>query len=76
MCIRDSYKIALLNPNSKYHVSLRVSYPNDFDRAMAKAEGCLLYTSDAADDLPCVDTGGRRISKKKKQQSSSDLHRP
>ncbi|MFO1172007.1 MAG: hypothetical protein U1E49_13705 [Hyphomicrobiaceae bacterium] len=33
------YKIALLNPNSKYHVSLRVSYPNDFDRAMAKAEG-------------------------------------
>lgn len=33
------YKIALLNPNSKYHVSLRVSYPNDFDRAMAKADG-------------------------------------
>src|SRR5428012_17675 len=22
---------------------------------------CLLYTSDAADDLPCVDLGGRRI---------------
>mgnify|MGYP007068839067 CR=1 FL=1 len=28
--------------------------------------GCLLYTSDAADDLPCVDLGGRRIIKKKK----------
>ena len=27
---------------------------------------CLLYTSDAADDLPCVDLGGRRILKKKK----------
>ena len=27
---------------------------------------CLLYTSDAADDLPCVDLGGRRIIKKKK----------
>src|SRR5450756_907323 len=26
---------------------------------------CLLYTSDAADDLPCVDLGGRRIIKKK-----------
>ena len=25
---------------------------------------CLLYTSDAADDLPCVDLGGRRITKK------------
>ena len=28
--------------------------------------GCLLYTSDAADDLPCVDLGGRRHIKKKK----------
>ena len=28
--------------------------------------GCLLYTSDAADDLLCVDIGGRRIIKKKK----------
>ena len=27
---------------------------------------CLLYTSDAADDPPCVDLGGRRIIKKKK----------
>ena len=25
---------------------------------------CLLYTSDAADDLLCVDLGGRRIIKK------------
>ena len=29
-------------------------------------ELCLLYTSDAADDLLCVDLGGRRIIKKKK----------
>eukprot|EP00825_Cyclidium_porcatum_P035693 TRINITY_DN37468_c0_g1_i2.p2 TRINITY_DN37468_c0_g1~~TRINITY_DN37468_c0_g1_i2.p2 ORF type:complete len:121 (+),score=17.56 TRINITY_DN37468_c0_g1_i2:198-560(+) len=29
---------------------------------------CLLYTSDAADDMQCVDLGGRRIIKKKKQQ--------
>ena len=26
---------------------------------------CLLYTSDAADDLLCVDLGGRRIIQKK-----------
>ena len=30
------------------------------------ARACLLYTSDAADDLLCVDLGGRRIIKKKK----------
>ena len=31
---------------------------------------CLLYTSDAADDLLCVDLGGRRIIKKKKQNKN------
>eukprot|EP00657_Telonema_sp_P-1_P008640 TRINITY_DN3022_c0_g1_i1.p1 TRINITY_DN3022_c0_g1~~TRINITY_DN3022_c0_g1_i1.p1 ORF type:complete len:109 (+),score=66.68 TRINITY_DN3022_c0_g1_i1:112-438(+) len=30
-------------------------------------KSCLLYTSDAADDLLCVDLGGRRIIKKKKK---------
>ena len=32
-----------------------------------RIKNCLLYTSDAADDLLCVDLGGRRIIKKKKQ---------
>src|SRR5659263_616799 len=31
---------------------------------LAHPEICLLYTSDAADDLLCVDLGGRRIIKK------------
>eukprot|EP00831_Metopus_contortus_P085342 TRINITY_DN9905_c0_g1_i9.p1 TRINITY_DN9905_c0_g1~~TRINITY_DN9905_c0_g1_i9.p1 ORF type:complete len:172 (-),score=57.71 TRINITY_DN9905_c0_g1_i9:65-580(-) len=31
-----------------------------------ESKTCLLYTSDAADDTPCVDLGGRRIIKKKK----------
>ena len=35
---------------------------------------CLLYTSDAADDLLCVDLGGRRIIKKKK--THIDLTKP
>ena len=30
-----------------------------------KLSPCLLYTSDAADDLLCVDLGGRRIIKKR-----------
>ncbi len=33
------YRIVLLNPNSLYHLSLRVSYPNDFDLARAAEEG-------------------------------------
>ena len=38
---------------------------------------CLLYTSDAADDTPCVDLGGRRIIKKKSTGCTVDeLPRP
>src|SRR5450756_2697493 len=32
---------------------------------------CLLYTSGAADDLLCVDLGGRRIIKKKNKEYST-----
>src|SRR5665811_2641326 len=34
---------------------------------------CLLYTSDAADDLTRVDLGGRPIIKKKKKQKSFEI---
>src|SRR5665811_2628524 len=37
-------------------------------RRVGRYVGCLLYTSDAADDLTRVDLGGRRIIKKKKKQ--------
>jgi hypothetical protein len=33
------YTIPLLNPNSDYHLSLRVGYPNWFDRKMARRDG-------------------------------------
>lgn len=33
------YRITYLNPNSRYHVSLRVNYPNAFDRTMARKDG-------------------------------------
>ena len=33
---------------------------------VAFSNSCLLYTSDAADDLLCVDLGGRRIIKTKR----------
>src|SRR5680860_28346 len=39
--------------------------PSDSIIFLALSHACLLYTSDAADDLLCVDLGGRRIIKKK-----------
>eukprot|EP00657_Telonema_sp_P-1_P012675 TRINITY_DN9373_c0_g1_i1.p1 TRINITY_DN9373_c0_g1~~TRINITY_DN9373_c0_g1_i1.p1 ORF type:complete len:100 (-),score=15.16 TRINITY_DN9373_c0_g1_i1:12-311(-) len=48
----------------------RIIYHNihivDCDNPGTNCMSCLLYTSDAADDLLCVDLGGRRIIKKKK----------
>jgi hypothetical protein len=33
------YRIDAINPNSRYHLSLRVNYPNAFDRRMASIDG-------------------------------------
>ena len=33
------YRIPWLNPNSRYHLSMKVDYPNAFDRRRARAEG-------------------------------------
>jgi murein L,D-transpeptidase YafK len=33
------YKIEFLNPNSSYHLSLKVNYPNKFDKEKAKIDG-------------------------------------
>lgn len=33
------YKAELLNPNSRFHLSIRLNYPNDFDRRMAQRDG-------------------------------------
>ena len=33
------YEIEYLNPNSSYHLSMKVNYPNAFDREMAKRDG-------------------------------------
>eukprot|EP00825_Cyclidium_porcatum_P026084 TRINITY_DN28162_c0_g2_i2.p3 TRINITY_DN28162_c0_g2~~TRINITY_DN28162_c0_g2_i2.p3 ORF type:complete len:101 (-),score=23.38 TRINITY_DN28162_c0_g2_i2:9-311(-) len=35
--------------------------------ASLSVKSCLLYTSDAADDMQCVYLGGRHITKKKKK---------
>ncbi|MBC7784129.1 MAG: L,D-transpeptidase family protein [Burkholderiales bacterium] len=33
------YALESLNPNSRFHAALRIAYPNDFDRKMAKQDG-------------------------------------
>ena len=43
------------NLEGKFYKGLMPAWPGNH---------CLLYTSDAADDLLCVDLGGRRIIKK------------
>eukprot|EP00831_Metopus_contortus_P038801 TRINITY_DN30450_c0_g1_i3.p3 TRINITY_DN30450_c0_g1~~TRINITY_DN30450_c0_g1_i3.p3 ORF type:complete len:111 (-),score=43.08 TRINITY_DN30450_c0_g1_i3:8-340(-) len=53
MCIRDRVVPA--------HILNKI-----IGRNGERISGCLLYTSDAADDTPCVDLGGRRSIKKKK----------
>src|SRR5665213_4165828 len=45
-----------------FALGLALAQPN---RKVVLFDSCLLYTSDAADDLLCVDLGGRRIIKKK-----------
>ena len=38
-------------------------------KLLLRMRDCLLYTSDAADDMQCVDLGCRRIIKKKKKKN-------
>jgi murein L,D-transpeptidase YafK len=40
------YKIEALNPNSTFHLSLRVNYPNDFDKKMGDIDGRIKLGSD------------------------------
>src|SRR5450756_169339 len=48
--------------------NVRDTILQQLDGYRVQVQSCLLYTSDAADDLLCVDLGGRRIIKKKKLQ--------
>ena len=47
----------------------------DSEITALRASGCLLYTSDAADERSSVDLGGRRIIKKKtKKHNKQQTH--
>ena len=52
----------------KNGIDVKIGYIETHQRNETQAllDGCLLYTSDAADDLHCVDLGCRRLIKQKK----------
>ena len=68
MCIRDSPNRRLLD--EELHRAVRET-PHTGERIallmmdLDQFKDCLLYTSDAADERSSVDLGGRRIIKKK-----------
>ena len=68
MCIRDRIDVVLSREQGGG--GLGPDRVSGLVRAFAGGitRTCLLYTSDAADDLLCVDLGGRRIIKKKKKR--------
>ena len=68
MCIRDRCD-ADEDPEPARERSFWYRSGHGHQHATAQPQrGCLLYTSDAADERSSVDLGGRRIIKKKKDQ--------
>ena len=68
MCIRDRVgKLHEVNAEVDIRRYAETVESGVTDVKIWRATPCLLYTSDAADDLLCVDLGGRRIIKKKTQ---------
>ena len=60
------YRIAHLNPNSSYHLSMKVSYPNAFDLRMARRDGRTrlggdIFIHGKAVSIGCVALGDRAI---------------
>ncbi|GAB5857325.1 hypothetical protein JMUB7535_26890 [Staphylococcus aureus] len=67
MCIRDSGNILEFKPTDEGYLKLHKTWfcKSKLCPVCNWTRACLLYTSDAADDLTRVDLGGRRIIKKK-----------
>ena len=77
MCIRDSSIVLIAASELVFAAVITVSAAAvQASSGFATATNCLLYTSDAADDLHCVDLGGRRIIKKKTTDGHYTTHHP
>jgi len=60
------YGISYLNPNSKFHLSMRVNYPNLFDKKMAKKEnrenlGGDIMIHGSNQTIGCIPIGDNKI---------------
>ena len=66
MCIRDRVQEVGAEPDVDAGVIEHAFEPRRVAVGGQSLVGCLLYTSDAADERSSVDLGGRRIIKKKK----------
>ena len=68
MCIRDRAEVARKRKFGPGDLVQRVTFHGHRGGGEGEGSGgCLLYTSDAADERSSVDLGGRRIIKKKKK---------
>ena len=65
MCIRDSDCSACILTPLMVDVAQHPKITLRTSAEVTQVKGCLLYTSDAADERSSVDLGGRRIIKKK-----------
>ncbi len=60
------YRVEGLNPNSRFHLSIKVDYPNAFDRANAEAEGRTnlggdIFIHGGAASVGCLAIGDEKI---------------
>ena len=66
MCIRDRPELQVrARRDGAVGVPLPLLLEERLELGAGERDGCLLYTSDAADERSSVDLGGRRIIKKK-----------
>jgi murein L,D-transpeptidase YafK len=60
------YRIEALNPNSRHHLSLKLNYPNRFDRVKARREGrsrpgSNIFIHGGRASVGCIAVGDRAI---------------
>lgn len=62
------YKIEYLNPNSSYHLSMKVSYPNNYDKKKAELDGRSnlggdIFIHGKSTTVGCIPVGDSNIEK-------------
>lgn len=60
------YKISSLNPNSSYHLSMKIDYPNEYDKAIAKDQnrtdlGSNIFIHGKSVTIGCIHIGDKNI---------------